>query len=87
MIHRFAENGDRLDVHQIRCGELPGGSDFTTPALLDAGECQRRAWRWEPRVHPCTLNGRQVDVLNGDEWVEVWECGLAHPDVLAGAGL
>ena len=22
-----------------------------------------------------------------DEWVEVWECGLAHPDVLAGAGL
>jgi len=45
------------------------------------------AWRWEPRVHPYTLNGRQVDVLNGDEWVEVWECGLAHPHVLADAGL
>ncbi|HWI02523.1 MAG TPA: hypothetical protein VNT52_01665, partial [Acidimicrobiales bacterium] len=24
---------------------------------------------------------------NGDEWVEVWECGLAHPHVLADAGL
>jgi phenylalanyl-tRNA synthetase alpha chain len=46
-----------------------------------------RAWRWEPRVHPYTLNGRQVDVRRGDEWVEVWECGLAHPGVLAGAGL
>ena len=46
-----------------------------------------RAWRWEPRTHPYTLNGRQVDVRNGDEWVEVWECGLAHPDVLADAGL
>ncbi len=46
-----------------------------------------RAWRWEPRVHPYTLNGRQVDVRNRDEWVEVWECGLAHPDVLEDAGL
>jgi len=46
-----------------------------------------RAWRWEPRVHPYTLSGRQVDVRNGEEWVEVWECGLAHPDVLADAGL
>lgn len=46
-----------------------------------------RAWRGEPRVHPYTLNGRQVDVRNREEWVEVWECGLAHPAVLAGAGL
>lgn len=46
-----------------------------------------REWRWEPRVHPYTLNGRQVDVRDGDAWVEVWECGLAHPDVLANAGL
>ena len=33
------------------------------------------------------MNGRQVDVRNGEEWVEVWECGLAHPDVLAHVGL
>jgi phenylalanyl-tRNA synthetase alpha chain len=44
-------------------------------------------YRSEPRVHPYTLDGRQVDVLAGDGWVEVWECGLAHPDVLARAGL
>lgn len=37
----------------------------------------------KPRVHPYTLDGRQVDAGS----VEVWECGLAHPMVLAGAGL
>ncbi len=46
-----------------------------------------RRWRAEPRRHPCTLDGRQVDVGDGDGWVEVWECGLAHPEVLADAGL
>jgi phenylalanyl-tRNA synthetase alpha chain len=43
--------------------------------------------RSEHRVHPYTLNGRQVDVEAGDDWVEVWECGLTHPDVLENAGL
>lgn len=45
------------------------------------------AYRSEPRVHPYTLEGRQVDVATGERWVEVRECGLAHPDVLARAGL
>jgi phenylalanyl-tRNA synthetase alpha chain len=44
-------------------------------------------YRAQPRVHPYTLDGRQVDVHSGAEWVEVWECGLAHPVVLARAGL
>ena len=44
-------------------------------------------WRQEPRTHPYTRRGRQVDVLHGGRWVEVWECGLAHPGVLAAAEL
>jgi phenylalanyl-tRNA synthetase alpha chain len=43
--------------------------------------------RQQPRVHPYTLNGRQVDVCQDGRWVEVWECGLAHPGVLAAGGL
>jgi phenylalanyl-tRNA synthetase alpha chain len=39
------------------------------------------------RTHPYTLLGRQVDVCQDGRWVEVWECGLAHPGVLATAGL
>ena len=43
--------------------------------------------RQQPRTHPYTLDGRQVDVYHDGHWVEVWECGLAHPNVLAAAGL
>ena len=43
--------------------------------------------RQEPRTHPYTLDGRQVDVYHDGRWVEVWEGGLAHPSVLAAAGL
>ncbi|HWL66053.1 MAG TPA: hypothetical protein VNP73_08780 [Actinomycetota bacterium] len=39
------------------------------------------------REHPYTTHGRQVDVQIGSEWVEIAECGLAHPEVLADAGL
>ncbi|MGH3415646.1 MAG: hypothetical protein ACRDSS_04200 [Actinocrinis sp.] len=47
------------------------------------------AHRLDPRVHPYTLHGQQVDArLAPDaEWIEVAEGGLAHPDVLARAGL
>jgi len=38
-------------------------------------------------LHPYTHNGRQVDALAHGEWIEVWECGLAHPGVLGRAGL
>jgi phenylalanyl-tRNA synthetase alpha chain len=43
--------------------------------------------RQQPRAHPYTLDGRQVDVYQDGRWVEVGECGLAHPRVLAAAGL
>jgi phenylalanyl-tRNA synthetase alpha chain len=43
--------------------------------------------RQQPRTHPYTLSGRQVDVRDGQRWVEIWECGLAAPGVLAAAGL
>jgi phenylalanyl-tRNA synthetase alpha chain len=46
-----------------------------------------RPGRQEPRQHPYTTRGRQVDVAHAAGWVEVWECGLADPRVLAGAGL
>ncbi|MBS2963225.1 hypothetical protein KGA66_09220 [Actinocrinis puniceicyclus] len=45
------------------------------------------AHRLESRVHPYTLNGQQADVLVNGEWIEIGEGGLAHPGVLARAGL
>jgi phenylalanyl-tRNA synthetase alpha chain len=43
--------------------------------------------RLSERVHPYTLDGRQVDVWHDGEWVEIGECGLADPGVLRRAGL
>ncbi len=43
--------------------------------------------RQEPSTHPYTTRGRQVDVRHDGRWVEIWECGLAAPGVLAAAGL
>jgi phenylalanyl-tRNA synthetase alpha chain len=43
--------------------------------------------RQEPRRHPYTLAGRQLDAWNGRDWIELGECGLAHPGVLSRAGL
>jgi phenylalanyl-tRNA synthetase alpha chain len=38
-------------------------------------------------VHPYPTSGRQVDVWTGTGWLELLECGLAAPQVLAAAGL
>jgi phenylalanyl-tRNA synthetase alpha chain len=40
-------------------------------------------WRTEPRVHPYTLNGLQIDVNHKGEWIEIGECGIAHPEIIA----
>lgn len=45
------------------------------------------AWHTVHSPHPYTLAGREIDVRTGDAEVEIGECGLAHPEVLAGAGL
>lgn len=37
--------------------------------------------------HPYTINGLEVEVLVKGEWIEVLECGEAHPTILKNAGL
>ena len=56
-------------------------------AVLLAALAPGLPWRQLARTHPYTLRGRQIDVRHEGRWVEVWECGLAHPDVLAAAGI
>ncbi len=80
----------QLDLWRIRQGpgRPLGDADLTEmiTVLLDALVPGRR-WRREDRVHPYTRGGCQVDVALEQGWVEVWECGVAHPDVLRRAGL
>jgi phenylalanyl-tRNA synthetase alpha chain len=77
----------QLDLWRISRPELASPElDQMVAALLDA-LAPGLPYRQEARVHPYTTGGRQVDVLHDDVWIEIAECGLAHPDVLAGAGL
>jgi phenylalanyl-tRNA synthetase alpha chain len=46
-----------------------------------------RSWRSTPTSHPYTERGLELEVLEGGAWIEVGECGLAAPEVLARAGL
>jgi phenylalanyl-tRNA synthetase alpha chain len=77
----------QLDLWRISGRELTGRDLDEMIAVLLAALVPGLRCRQEPRVHPYTSGGRQLDVLRGDVWVEIAECGLAHPDVLAGAGL
>src|SRR5262249_6967418 len=76
----------QLDLWRItRRAVSDADLDQMISVLLDA-LAPGMPWQ-QRRVHPYTLRGRQVDVRHGGRWVEVWECGLAHPRVLAAAGL
>jgi phenylalanyl-tRNA synthetase alpha chain len=79
--------------HQLDLWRVVRNGTLTTGDLKEMIEIVMRSilpgaeWRVEPRVHPYTTDGLQIDVDNGGEWVEIGECGLAAPAVLSGAGL
>ncbi|HEX6676679.1 MAG TPA: hypothetical protein VF486_16840 [Actinomycetes bacterium] len=77
----------QLDLWRAARRPLDRGDLDEMVALLVRALVPGREYRWHARVHPYTLGGRQVDVRSEGDWVEVWECGLAHPAVLARAGL
>jgi phenylalanyl-tRNA synthetase alpha chain len=77
----------QLDLWRISRRPLgPANLDEMISALL-AALVPGLASRSEPRQHPYTAAGRQVDVQTSHGWMEVWECGLSKPAMLAQAGL
>jgi phenylalanyl-tRNA synthetase alpha chain len=77
----------QLDLWRITQRAMSGTDMDQMIAVLLGALAPGRPHRQQPRTHPYTLDGRQVDVYHDGRWVEVWECGLAHPGVLAAAGL
>jgi len=77
----------QLDLWRISTQRLDDEDMDLMIEILAATLAPDLPHRCEAREHPYTLNGRQIDVLADDEWIEVWECGVAHPEVLSSAGL
>jgi phenylalanyl-tRNA synthetase alpha chain len=78
----------QLDLWRIRRGAPLGCADLlamiasVVATLLPGAE-----HRVTPASHPYTINGLQIDVRVGDAWIEIGECGLALPALLAECGL
>ena len=79
----------QIDLWRVRrTGPRLGGEDLETMVGLAVSAVLPGArWYTVPNQHPYTLAGREIYVEAKGGPVEVGECGLAHPDVLAGSGL
>jgi phenylalanyl-tRNA synthetase alpha chain len=78
----------QLDLWRIRRGRRLGAEDLRTMIGLVVGSLlPGRAWRVVPATHPYTIEGLQIDVADGGSWIELGECGLAHPELLAASDL
>lgn len=78
----------QLDLWRIHRGAALGAEDLHTMiGLVVRAALPGREWRTAPSTHPYTTGGLQIDVRDGDAWVEIGECGLALPALLAEAGL
>jgi phenylalanyl-tRNA synthetase alpha chain len=87
----------QVDLWRIRRGGPPlDDADLHTMiAAVTAAALPGWRWRATPSRHPYTEHGLQIDAVprgpgddtSGGDWLEIGECGLAAPRVLADAGL
>ncbi len=78
----------QLDLWRIRRGPALDNAELDQMIRLVVGAlAPGRAIHLERTVHPYTAGGLEVHVQADGEWVEVAECGVAHPLLLRDAGL
>lgn len=78
----------QVDLWRIRKGPAFGARDLDAMIRTVVGAAAPgRAIRTVSTVHPYTVGGLQLEVEDGGEWVEIGECGVAHPLLLRDAGL
>ena len=78
----------QLDLWRIRRGPDLGGAELEEMiSLVAAAVAPGRRVRLERTVHPYTAGGLEVHVEADGEWVEIAECGVAHPYLLRACGL
>jgi phenylalanyl-tRNA synthetase alpha chain len=77
----------QADLWRVRRSPPLGAADLREMvAVVARAVASALEVRTSPADHPYTLGGLQIDVRAGGRWVEIGECGVAHPEVLRGAG-
>lgn len=78
----------QLDLWRLRRGPDLGGTELEEMVhLVVAAVAPGRKVKLVSTVHPYTCGGLEVHVEADGEWVEIAECGVAHPQLLREAGL
>lgn len=78
----------QLDLWRIRRGEPLGSTELADMIRTVVGALlPGLRVKTVSTVHPYTAGGLEIHVESGGEWVEVAECGVAHPRILRDAGL
>ena len=72
----------RIAAQPLGHAELHEMIATVVDALLPGAE-----YRCNAVAHPYTVDGLEIEVRAGSEWVEIGECGLALPAILEEAGL
>lgn len=79
----------QIDLWRIRAGEPSltiSHLEEMIGAVVEAA-LPGCSYRVLPAQHPYTLEGREIEIRAGNGWLEIGECGLAHPEVLSSCGL
>ncbi len=78
----------QLDLWRIRRGPPLGSVELTAMVRTVVGALlPGRPLKTSSTVHPYTAGGLEIHVEVDGEWIEVGECGVAHPRILRDAGL
>jgi len=72
----------RVAARPLGTAELREMIHAVVTAVLPGAE-----YRCNPSPHPYTTDGLEIEARVGGEWVEIGECGLALPAILAESGL
>lgn len=77
----------QVDLWRLRQGRMTAADLGAMVQAVLKAVLPGHSYRLLPSSHPYTRNGMQIDVRRGQEWIEVGECGLVCPDLLARSGL
>ncbi len=77
----------QLDLWRVKRGVLSREHLVAMIETMVSALLPGAALRLDPAVHPYTVEGLEVHAQVEGAWVEILECGLAHPEILESAGL
>jgi phenylalanyl-tRNA synthetase alpha chain len=77
----------QLDLWRVQQGRLCREDLIAMAEAVVGALLPGAAMHINETVHPYTLEGLEIYARVGGAWLEVLECGLAHPKILESAGL